>query len=187
MKKLAILSGTFLFVVAVAQGQTQKADKEKIKETKKELKTERVALKKLEGKKVSDLSISAFNADFRGATNVQSKRIDTFDVFTFTTKDGQSKKAYYDIDNKLVGTAQLKTFADLPVKGQQEIKKKYKEYTTGEVFFFDDNEFNDTDMIMYGKQFDDEDLYFVELTKGTEKIILTVNPAGLVSFYETLK
>ena len=187
MKKLAILSATFLVIVAVAQGQTKKADKEKVKETKKEVKTERVPLKKLEGNKVSDLSIAAFNSNFSGATNVQSKRIDTFDIFTFTTKDGQFKKAYYDIDNKLVGTTQLKTFADLPVKAQQEIKKKYKDYNPGEVFLFDDNEFNDTDMIMYGKQFDDEDLYFVELIKGTEKIILTVNPVGLVSFYETLK
>lgn len=37
-------------------------------------------------------------------------------------------KGYYDSDANLVGTTMSETLADLPAKGQQEIKAKYKEY-----------------------------------------------------------
>lgn len=179
MKKLAILSIMFLFAVTLVQGQTQKA----VKETK----AERVALRKLEGTKVSVQSTSAFNFDFKGATNVQSKRVDTFDEFAFTASDGKKMKAFYDYDNKLVGTTQVKTFADVPVKGQQQIKKEYKDYTIGQVVFFDDNEANSTDMMLYSVQFEDADNYFVELTKGTRRIVVQVNTEGSVFFLTELK
>ena len=41
-------------------------------------------------------------------------------------------------------------------------------------------------MVMYGIQFDDSDNYFVELTKGTGKIVLRVNPGGTVFFFKKL-
>ena len=186
MKKLAILSGAFLFIVAVAQGQTQKAEKEKVIENKNEVKTERAELRKLEGTEVSVLAKNNFSKDFSDAKNVQSKRVDTFDEFLFTNKDGQLTKAYYDYDGNLVGTTQRKTFADIPIKSQQQIKAKYKDYKIGEVFYYDDNDINDTDMILYGLQFDDNDLYFVELVKGTSKIVLQVDPEARVSFFTKL-
>jgi hypothetical protein len=186
MKKLAILTGTFLVIVAVAQGQTQKADKAKAKETKKEAKTERVPLRKLEGTKVGVLAINNFSKDFSDAKFVQSKRVDTFDEFQFINKNGQEMKAYYDYEGNLVGTTQKKTFADVPAKGQEEIKANYKDYTIGDVTFFDDNELNDTDMILWGLQFDDRDLYFVELAKGTSKIIVQVDGQQRVSFFKKL-
>lgn len=186
MKKLAILSLTFLFAVSVANGQTQTTGKENAKEVKKEKKTERVALKKLEGTVVSEKSKHSFNTDFSGATDVVSKRIDTYDEFAFTNKEGQKMKAFYDIDGILVGTTQIKTFGDVPVKGQQAIKKNYKDYTIGQVVFYDDNEANDTDMKLYGMQFDDKDNYFVELLKGTNKIVVQVNTEGDVFFFKDL-
>ena len=186
MKKLAILSMTFLLVVAVVQGQTQKADKEKVKEIKKELKTERVALRKLEGTNVSVLAKNNFSKDFPDATNVRSKRVDTFDEFQFTDKTGELMKAFYDYAGNLVGTTLKKTFADVPVKGQEKIKAEYKDYTIGDVIFYDDNELNDTDMILWGLQFDDRDLYFVELTKGASKIIVQVDAEARVSFFKKL-
>ena len=90
--------------------------------------------------------------------------------------------AFYDNDGKLVGTTMIKTFADVPANGQKQIKKKYKDYTVGPVIFFDNNEFNETDMMLYGLQFDDEDNYFVELTKGNSKIVVRVNSAGDLLF-----
>ena len=182
MKKLAVLSLTLFFALSAVQGQTQKTGKEQAKETKKE----RVALKKLEGAMVSEQSMNAFHGDFKDATNVQSKRVDTFDEFSFTTKDGQKMKAFYDYNSVLVGTTQDKTVADLPPKGLQEIKKVYKDWAIGPVVFFDDNEVNDTDMILYGVQFDDADNYFVELTKGTKKMIVQVSPEGTVWFFKNL-
>ena len=186
MKKLAILSGAFLFVVAVAQGQPKNEHKGKVIETKGELKTERVALRKLEGTNVGVLARNNFSKDFSDAKFVQSKRVDTFDEFLFTNKDGNEMKAYYDYEGDLVGTTQRKTFADIPVKAQEKIKSEYKDYTIGDVTFFNDNELNDSDMILWGLQFDDSDLYFVELTKGSSKIIVQVDAESRVSFFKEL-
>ncbi len=63
-------------------------------------------------------------------------------------------------------------FKDLPAKGQQEIKGKYKDYGIGSVIYFDDNEKIDSDMVLWATQFNDEDLYFAELTKANKKIIV---------------
>lgn len=186
MKRLAVLSMTFLFAVTIVLSQTQKADKEKTKETKKEAKADRVALKKLEGANVSTIAKGNFSSDFKDAKNVEWKRIDTFDKASFTNKDGQKMSAFYDIDGNLVGTTQFKTFADVPEKGQKEIQKMYKDYTVGQVVFYDDNEANSTDMILYRVQFDDADNYFVELSKGTKKIVLQVNTEGVVYFFKQL-
>jgi hypothetical protein len=184
MKRLAILSMTFLFCLSVIQGQTKEQEK---KETKKEQKTERVALRKLEGSNVSTIAKNNFSAEFKDAQNVQWKRVDTYDEATFTNKDNHQMKAFYDFEGKLVGTTQHKTFADVPVKGQEQIKKEYKDYTVGQVLFFDDNEANSTDMILYGIQFEDEDNYFVELSKGNRRIVVHVNMEGSVFFFTELK
>ncbi|MGC1391988.1 MAG: hypothetical protein WA816_13210 [Bacteroidales bacterium] len=182
MKKLAILSITFLFAVSVLHGQTQTPDKAKTKEVKKEQKAERVALKKLEGTVVNEKAKSNFMVAFPDATNAQWKRVNTYDEVAFT-KAGHQMKGYYDIDGNLVGTTEFKTYADLPVKGQNEIKTRYPGYTPGQVIFYDDNEANETDMIMYGIQFDDVDSYFVELSKGTRKIAVQVLMDGEVKFF----
>jgi hypothetical protein len=186
MKKLAILTINFLIVFAVAQGQTQKASQEKAKETKKELKAQRTPLKKLEGKVVDRRAMDSFSTDFPGAKDAVWTRVGTFDEASFTSKDGQKMKAFYDYNAKLVGTTTHKTFADVPESGQKEIKKGYKDYTVGQVVFFDDNEANDTDMILYNTQFDDEDNYFVEMIKGTKKVILQVKSNGQVFFFKEL-
>jgi hypothetical protein len=186
MKKLAILSLTFLFSLSVVYGQTKETEKAQIKDTKKELKTERIALKKLEGTIVSEKAKSNFKVDFPDAANAQWKRVNTYDEVVFT-KAGHQMKGYYDIDGNLVGTTELKTFADVPVKGQKEITTKYPGYTPGQVIFYDDNEANETDMILYGIQFDDVDSYFVELSKGTKKLAVQVLMDGQVMFFTDLK
>jgi hypothetical protein len=186
MKKVAIFAMTVLFAMAVSQIQAQvKHEKEQIKETKKELKTERKALRKLEGTKVSELAKTHFYADFGKVSDAVWKRVDTYDEVMFT-KDGKKMKAFYDYNANLVGTTSHKKFTDLPANAQREIKKKYKDYTIGSVVFFDDNEANDTDMIMYGMQFDDADNYFVELTKANKTTILQVNRAGDISFFKDI-
>ena len=93
---------------------------------------------------------------------------------------------YYDSNGKLIGTTSSKAFTDVPAKGQQEIKTKYKDYTAGPVIFYDDNEENDTDMILWGLQFNDADNYFVELTKGNSKLIIRVDTAGGISLFKQL-
>jgi len=176
MKKLGITIVVFLFAFTLVQGQTKNT------ESKKEQKAGRVALKKLEGPNVDEMSKDNFAKDFGNLPTVQWKRVNTYDEATFT-KDGKEMKAFYDFDSKLVGTTRHVTFADVPAKGQKEIKNKYKDYTVESVIFFDDNEANATDMILYGLQFEDSDNYFVELVKGTKKIILQVNTSGEVFFF----
>jgi hypothetical protein len=171
MKKFAILTMTFLFAFSLVQAQTQK--------------TERVPLKKLAGTAVSETAKKNFMTDFSATTNAQWKRVGTYDEVTFT-KDGQKLTAYYDGEGNLVGTTATKKFTDLPAKGQAEIKAKYKDYTIGPVIFFDDNDKNDTDMILWSQQFDDEDLYFVELSKGADKLVVKVDLAGLVTLFKKL-
>ncbi len=181
MKKLGILLLTFLFVLSVIQGQQQKSGQAQPKEVKKE----RVALRKLEGNAVSQAAKNSFNADIGNLPNVQWRRIETLDEASFN-KDGKEMKAFYDSFGTLVGTTTHVTFADVPVKGQQEIKARYKDYSIGPVVYFDDNEFNESDMMLYGAQFEDEDNYFVELARGANKIVLQVNPRGEVFFFKQL-
>lgn len=159
--------------------------KKEVKEARKEKRAEKKELRKLEGRDINVQSKNNFMASFGDATNVKWRRTDYFDEATFT-QNGKVKTAYFDFDGKLVGTTERMTFADVPASGQKEIMKKYKDYTVGAVVFFDDNEFNETDMFLYGLQFDDEDNYFVELSKGKKNIILRVNSAGSVYFFKDL-
>jgi len=41
-------------------------------------------------------------------------------------------------------------------------------------------------MVLWGIQFDDADNYFVELSKGTKKIIVEVSPEGTVGYFKEL-
>src|SRR5258708_5570410 len=144
------------------------------------------ALKKLKGDDVSLQSKTQFNIDFGNVPDVTWSREDYYDVATFT-KNGEKVKAYYDYDSQLLGTVVDKKFTDLPPKAQQYIKEKYKDYTIGDVILFTDNQANQTDMLLYGLEFVDENNYFVELIKDNKHIILKVNDAGDVSFFKELK
>jgi hypothetical protein len=194
MKKLFFLSAATFILVAAAHAQTNvalvkneiKSDKKQELAMKKEKREERKELKKLEGKVVSDQSKQAFYRDFGKAPVSKWKRNANFDEATFI-KDGEVTTAYYDADSKLVGTTSQKTFADLPAAAQKSINAKYKGYSKAGVVFFDDNEANETDMIMYGTQLDDADNYFVELEKDNKGIILQVDMRGNVTFFKQVK
>lgn len=127
----------------------------------------------------------AFYSDFGNIPVTEWERTVNYDRATFT-KDGQVMKAFYDADAKLVGTISDKTFEDLPANAQKYINEKYKDYSKGSVILFDDNEVNETDMIMYGQQFEDADNYFVEMKKDNKTIILQANMEGDVTFFKQL-
>ncbi len=177
MKKIAILSMLFLMVMATMQSQAQ--------ETKIERKSERKALHKLKGTEVNQLARDNFNNDFGKVENAMWKREGTYDQVTFT-KDGLEKMAYYDEQSTLVGTSQTKAFTDMPAKAQKEIQTKYKDYQVGSVIFYDDNETDNTDMILYGIQFDHADNYFVEVRKADKTIVLKVTMTGDVSLFKNI-
>jgi hypothetical protein len=185
MKKFAIFSLTVLFAFSVVQAQGTTSGKGKPAEVRNEKKTDRVPLKKLAGTTVSETSKNSFIADFGNNTDVKWKRSLNFDEATFT-KDKRQTTAYYDSDGKLVGTTSPVAFSDLPLKGRELIKEKYKDFTPEVAIFFDDNELNDTDMVLWATQFEDEDLYFVQMAKGSDKIVLMVKTGGEVSYFKKL-
>ncbi len=170
MKKVAILSLMFVFVLTALQGQTKPR-----------------TLKKLTGENVSEIAKSSFVVDFGNIPNVKWKRVDTYDIAVFT-KNGKELTAFYDIDGKLVGTTKQVSYTDIPAKAREEITKKYKDYIPEAVTYFEDNQSNETDMILYGMQFNDADNYFVELAKkGAKRIVLEVSPAGDVTYFTEIK
>ena len=170
---------------ATLQNDIKTLDKQEsaLKKEKKEKKKE---LRKMNGQEVNYQAKENFISDFPKIADVKWMRKDYFDEASFT-KDGKATIAYYGHDGKLVGTTSIATFADLPANAQKHINEKYKDYIKGSVIFFDDNEFNDMDMLLYGLQFDDEDNYFVELMKNNTKMILRVRPDGDVFYFTTLK
>ncbi|MCF0074414.1 hypothetical protein LZD49_28275 [Dyadobacter sp. CY261] len=153
------------------------------KEIRKENKTE----KRAEARNgVSARSKDSFYADFGQVNDAQWSRGPQFDEVTFT-KDGQKQTAFYDDHFMLVGTTFNKKFADIPAKAQKEIEKQFKNYAIGAVIEYNDNENNNTNMLLYGTQFEDADHYFVTVTKGKEADVLMVKTDGQVSFFSTLR
>ncbi len=194
MKQLLILSAAVILTVTVSAQADLASVKNDDANTnrqesliKKEKKAERMELRSLKGNEASYQAKQAFISDFGNVpvTKWESTDNHLFDRATFI-KDGKEMRAYYDFDSKLVGTVQDKTFADLPAKAQENINKYFKEYTPGDVIFFDDNEQNETDMVLSGNQFDDVDSYFVELQKGNKKIVVHVTLNGEVGYFAQL-
>ena len=153
---------------------------------KKEKKEEKKELRALKGPEVSNQAKDQFARDFDNAQAIKWERTPNYDMVAFI-KDGREMSAYYDMDAQLIGTTLIKTFADLPAKAQKFIDSKYTNYSKEQIILFDDNELNETDMILYEQLFQDEDNYFVELKKENKEIILEVNMNGDVSLFKQLK
>lgn len=190
MKKIFLAAGIMLIAVTVTFAYNNNIGRKERKEariekreTRKEHRREHRAENRNE---VSDLTRSQFPIDFPDAKNVRFEKAKNFDEVSFMS--GKKKlKAYYDSDNELVGTTQKKAFTDLPENAQKKILEKYAGYTIAGVVKFDDNEINETDMIMFETPFDDADNYFVELKDAGKTIVVKVDLSGDVSFFTNVK
>ena len=125
-----------------------------------------------------------FLTEFPGATNVTWK-VNGFEEAAFTL-NGKDMQAFYDYNNELIGTTTPVNYFDMPAFARKYIEKHYSDYTTKTVILFDDNEYNESDMTLYGDTFADEDNYFVELSNNNKNIVLQVNMEGLVTFFKDL-
>jgi len=125
-----------------------------------------------------------FMIDFPEATNVSWKKAG-FEEALFTL-NGKEMKAFYDYEHELIGTTTQVSYFDMPDNARKYIEKHYSDYTTQSVILFDDNEYNTSDMILYGNVFEDADNYFVELSNNNRKIVLQVNMEGLVTFFKDI-
>ncbi|MEI9908934.1 MAG: hypothetical protein WDO71_04255 [Bacteroidota bacterium] len=177
---VALIAG--LFISAKATVNPAKMDKETRKQIRKEKREER---RELWLHSVNTITEIHFYTDFPNAKDV-SWTEGNFAEATFLDA-GTLKTAYYDFDNNLVGTTTLVDVATLPEKAKQFIAKKYPDYSVKKVILFDDNEANDTDMILYSGSFKDEDNYFPVLTNGTKELILKVAMNGDASFFKQVK
>jgi hypothetical protein len=182
----------FVFFTAI-NAQTEKPNHEKdIAGNKKqeslltkEIRKDRKELRELEGKEVSNQAKLQFIREFGNIPEAKWERGTHFDMVTYT-KNAKEFVSYYDEDANLVGTIAVRSFTDLPSNAQIFINEKYKDYRKEKVLYYDDNEKNETDMVLYNKQFDDEDNYFVVLKKENKEIILQVNRDGYVYFFTSL-
>jgi hypothetical protein len=125
-----------------------------------------------------------FEVQFPKATNVSWKRAG-FEEAVFTL-NGKEMKAFYDYDHELIGTTTPVTYLDLPEAARKYIEKHYSDYSPETVILFNDNEYNSTDMILYGDPFEDADNYFIELSNNNKTIVLQVNMQGLVTYFKDL-
>lgn len=129
---------------------------------------------------------SQFTADFLDAKNVHFARVKNLNEVSFT-QDKKNIDAYYDDKDQLVGTIRKESFVDLPDNAQKEIRNKYPGYAIANVVKYNDNESDDTEVILYGVSLNDADNYFVELKNDSKAIVVKVDPSGGVDYLTTMK
>lgn len=125
-----------------------------------------------------------FQIDFPNASNVSWKK-NGYEEATFTVQ-GKEMKAFYDYDHELIGTTTAVDYNTIPLAARKYIQRHFGSYTPQQVIMFDDNEYNQSDMILYGNPFEDEDSYFIELSNNNKTIVLQTNMEGLVSFFKDI-
>ena len=189
MKKFAILSIALFIVFTFGQINVQASvagNKIVIKKQKtEEKKSERPPLRKLEGTTINQDSQTNFYMSIGNVSDIKWIRDTYYDVATYN-KDKQDMKAYFDINGAFVGTTTIKEATDLSTSLQKSIKKLYPDATLGQVTYFQDNEENTTDMTLYGVQFESKNQYFVELTQGSNKLVVMCDNDGNVSLFKQL-
>jgi hypothetical protein len=187
MKSVAFLTITLLFILAAgqSQGQTQPTTKETKKEIRQEKKAKKLTLKKLAGATVNPKAKKNFEAKYGKTPRVRFARRNYFDVATYM-KDDIEINVYFDNNGDFVGSTNVAKFSDIPLNGQKKLMADYKGYKVKKVVFFKDNPKNDCDMMLYDIQFDDEDTYFVEMSKGNKTIVVQVEPNGKVYYFTSI-
>ena len=190
MKKLSVIFVAMFLILALCQIRAQDvknyASNMGKKEKRVEIRTEHKEMRKLAVNNVSEFSLRNFASDFGANSNVAWTRTNRYDEASFM-KDGHETKAYYDLEGHLIGTTILKTYADLPQRGKNIIAKRYSDYTVESVLIYDFNKLSDAQLLMFSDQFEDSQNFFVQLSKGAEKLVLQVTPVGQVFFFSKIK
>ena len=186
MKKIAFIVITSLFALSLVKAQTQSPSENESKAPNRESGTAMAPIINTGNESVSFESQNSFDIDYPKSSDVSWEKIGTMDQVNFIS-NGQKTSAYYDMDGHLIGTTTNKTLVDLPEKSQKILADKYADYKVGPIIFFHDNDKNDTDMVLWATQFDSEDLYFAELVKGTDKIVVQITASGDISYFTKIE
>ena len=185
MKKIFCATAVLItgfFISANAGIITHTSGKEDRKQIRKEKKEKR---RELWLHSVNAVTASRFATDFPNANSISWTQ-GVFEEATFYDGD-VLKTTYYDSDNELVGTTRIVDYSMLSGKARHYINNKYPGYIVERVILFDDNESNNTDMVLFSNQFNDGDTYFPILSNGGKKIILEVTTDGSVFFFRNYK
>ena len=182
MKKLTII--LFYFLLALINNNVIAQNYAKV-ETKKELRSEKKKPDKVVVNKVSEASIKSFEKDFGDLSSVTWIKTDELNEAVFA-KDGHTLNAYYDSEGQLVGTTTLKTFADLPAKGQDNLKVLFWNYAVEQVIWFQKNPDNKTTMKLWDTEITESNNYLVEMVYGFRRIVLYVDQGGNLSLFKKL-
>ncbi len=187
MKTIAFLAMATLFSLSTITAQpespsTGEHNGKEAKASKREMGTAKDPLMNPGRESVSYESMNRFGIDFPKASNISWERTGVFDQVDFTS-GGQKMRGYYDSDGSLVGTTTSKKLSDLPKSAQKVLADKYSDYKVGPIIFFRDNDQNDTEMVLWATTFDNRDMYFAELQKGPDKIVVRITPSGDVSYF----
>jgi hypothetical protein len=125
-----------------------------------------------------------FQYDFPNATHVSWKRAG-FEEATFTL-DNKEMKAFYDYNHDLIGTTTPVDYNTLPIAARKYIEKHYSDYAPQQIILFDDNEYNTSDMVLYGNPFNDADNYFIEISNNNKTIVLQSNMEGMLTYFKDI-
>ncbi len=176
--------------LAVAQSESMdlvvvfKENPKNAKELKKEIKEEKESTKLVEN--ISQSTMNKFEMNFPKAKNVAwSVPGNEFVKVDFTYKN-KPRMAFYDFENKLIGTGHYSDYSAIPDKAQKRIAKEYKDYTPVKTMWFDDDESNQNNMDLLGIPIAD-DGYFVQMKNGNKQIVLQVDTDGEVSYFSDMK
>jgi len=190
MKKTVLILTAAIMTSGVLMAQTETAKNDMTREQRRVMRMEERADNSAMNKKEDDVSAltkSAFRNDVGNVYVVGWERKPAYDAVQYFTDKGVAKNAYYDSQSTLIGTTETVKFSDLPEAGQKAIKKDYKNYKVDRVVFFKDNELNSTDLALYDTPFDDADNYFVELSKGDQRIVVKCSEDGTLDFFSTMR
>lgn len=126
-----------------------------------------------------------FKDNFSKAQNVAWSAPEGFYEVDFTLKN-KPESAYYDYNGHLIGIGHFLTYGDLPAKARKRIARDYKGYTPVRTMFYDDNEDNYINMLVFEQPID-RDSYITELKKGKHHVVLQIDTDGEVSLFSTVK
>jgi hypothetical protein len=182
MKKLTIILSLFLLFLVIDQTYAQlfaRAD------TKKEPRSEKRRHEKVAESKVNVASVKSFMKEFGNLSKVTWIKTDDYDKAVFT-REAHTLNAYYDGEGQLVGTTTLKSFSDLPKKGQENLKILFWNYTVQQVIWFQNNPGNKTPLKLWNTEITESNNYLVEMLYGFRRIVLYVDPDGKISLFKKL-
>ena len=129
--------------------------------------------------------MSLFAIDFPKAKNVSWMSTDGYTEADYNMGKSQMM-AFFDFDNKLMGTAKYVDYNTLPAVALKDIAKHFKGFVAKKVLFYHDNEANDTNLGMFN-QYLDQDAYYALMYRGNKEIVLQILPDGEVAYFDSVK